>query len=197
MSEAGRIIATEPLASESEATETGDKRGGAVLSDRLPITGDTNLPADQNSLATIDDRIHSQQCLILAQSDNNLNDTDRTDKIHSETNEMDTDPRGSGRYPQDQPCRQHTFVPASKDDLDTMNTRLGRIETQITDFRTAVESRRSSSCNETPDDIANDADTEETSAPQPFKKTGPVKHRSQWLNRFHELIRDHTRILMK
>jgi hypothetical protein len=74
-------------------------------------------------------------------------------------------------------------MPASKDDLDTISTRLSRIETQMTDIKTAVESRRSS--NETVYDAADDADTEENSSPRPFKKTGPLKHRSQRLNKFH------------
>lgn len=67
-----------------------------------------------------------------------------------------------------------------------MNTHLGRIETQITDLRTVVESRHMSSRNETiVDDVSNDADTEEAPAPRLFKKTGPVKHRLQGTNRFN------------
>jgi hypothetical protein len=62
-----------------------------------------------------------------------------------------------------------------------VSTRLGRIETQITDLKTAVESRQS----DIVDDTANDADTEGASAPRVFKKTGPVKHRSRGANRFN------------
>jgi len=76
-------------------------------------------------------------------------------------------------------------MPASKDDLDTVSTQLSRIETQITDIRTAVESRHSSSRSETVYDAANDADMEENSSLRPFKETGPVKHRSRGLNKFH------------